>query len=163
MVFSMENTDYTHETTFKMMILFIRITKKFNELEKLSIDMGNGEKLYPSELHVLDAIGNNYGNNVTELSKKFKITKGAVSQVVNKLFEKEYLKKERKTGYAKEVMLSPTEKGWKAFKIQEDMHKKMEEEFNRYLGTVESEKIESFNEIMGKIEEVIDTFLRYEP
>src|SRR5664280_1027416 len=121
----MENIDYAHETTFKMMILFNRIKKKFNELEKLSIDMGNGEKLYPSELHVLDAIGNNYGNNVTELSKKFKITKGAVSQVVNKLFEKEYLKKERKTGYAKEVMLSPTEKGWKAFKIQEDMHKKM--------------------------------------
>jgi len=42
------------------------------------------------------------------------------------------------------------------------MHKKMEEEFFRYLGTVESEKIDSFNEIMGKIEEAIDTFLRYE-
>ena len=158
----MESMDYTHETTFKMMILFIRITKKFNELEKLSIDMGNGEKLYPSELHVIDAIGNNYGNNVTELSKKFKITKGAVSQVVNKLFKKEYLKKERKKGYAKEVVLSLTEKGWNAFKIQEDMYKKMEEEFFKYLGTLESEKIDSFNEIMGKIEEAIDTFLRYE-
>jgi len=32
----MENTDYAHEITFKKMILFIRITKKFNELEKLS-------------------------------------------------------------------------------------------------------------------------------
>ena len=158
----MESMDYTHETTFKMMILFIRITKKFNELQKLSTDMGNGEKLYPSELHVIDAIGNNYGNNVTELSKKFKITKGAVSQVVNKLFKKEYLKKERKKGYAKEVVLSLTEKGWNAFKIQEDMYKKMEEEFFKYLGTLESEKIDSFNEIMGKIEEAIDTFLRYE-
>jgi len=158
----MESMDYTHETTFKMMILFIRITKKFNELQKLSTNMGNGEKLYPSELHVIDAIGNNYGNNVTELSKKFKITKGAVSQVVNKLFKKEYLKKERKKGYAKEVVLSLTEKGWNAFKIQEDMYKKMEEEFFKYLGTLESEKIDSFNEIMGKIEEAIDTFLRYE-
>jgi hypothetical protein len=38
----------------------------------------------------------------------------------------------------------------------------MEDEFFRYLGTVESEKIDSFIEIMGRIEEFIDTFLRHE-
>jgi DNA-binding MarR family transcriptional regulator len=102
----MENSEISHEPTVKMMVMFIRITKKFNELEKISIDMGKGEKLYPAELHVLDAIGNNYGNSVTELSKKFGITKGAVSQVVNKLFEKGYLKKERKPGYAKNYVIT---------------------------------------------------------
>ncbi len=158
----MENSEITHETTFKIMIQFIRITKKFNELEKMSIDIGKDEKLYPSELHVLDAIGNNYANSVTELSKKFEITKGAVSQVVNKLFEKGFLKKDRKKGYGKEIILFPTEKGWKAFKIQNDLHRKMEDEFFRYLETADSEKIDSFIEIMGKIEEFIDTFLRYE-
>lgn len=60
------------------------------------------------------------------------------------------------------IMLSPSEKGWKAFKILDDMHRKMEDEFFRYLGTVESEKIDSFIEIMGRIEEFIDTFLRHE-
>ena len=37
------------------------------------------------------------------ISKKFQITKGAVSQVVNKLFEKGYLKKERKEGYLRKL------------------------------------------------------------
>jgi hypothetical protein len=41
----------------------------------------------------------------------------------------------------------------------DDHHKKMEEQFFKYLGSSESEKIHSFIEIMGKIEEFIDTFL----
>jgi DNA-binding MarR family transcriptional regulator len=158
----MDDKKISHEITLQMMVTFIRITKKFNELEKFSIDMGDGERIYPSELHILDAIGNDYGNSVTELSKKFGITKGAVSQVVNKLYEKGYLKKERKEGYAKEIKLSPSEKGWEAFKILDEMHKKMEDEFFRYLGNVESEKVGSFIEIMLKIEEFIDTFLSQE-
>ena len=158
----MKKSELSHEKTIELMVSFIRITKKFNELEKVSIDMGDGEKLFPSELHILDSIGNNYGNSVTELSKSFEITKGAVSQVVNKLFEKGYLKKERKTGQAKEIMLSPTEKGWKAFKILDDVHRNMENEFFKYLYTVESEKINSFIEIMDRIEDFIDTFLSHE-
>ncbi len=150
-----------HETTFKMMSLFIRINKKFNELESLTIDIGNGEKLYPSELHVLDALGNNYANTVTDLSKKFGITKGAVSQVVNKLFDKGFLNKDRKSGF-KEVILSPTDKGWMAFEIMDDLHKKLEDQFFINMGVVESEKMDSFVEIMEKFEEFLDNFLRYE-
>jgi len=64
----MKKSELSHEKTIELMVSFIRITKKFNELEKVSIDMGDGEKLFPSELHILDSIGNNYGNSVTELS-----------------------------------------------------------------------------------------------
>jgi len=156
----MDETEISHEKTLQMMFMFIRITKKFSELEKFSMDIGDDERLYPSELHILDAIGNNYGNNVTDISKKFQITKGAVSQVVNKLFEKGYLKKERKKGYSNEITLSPSEKGWKAFKLLDEMHRKMEDEFFKHLGSVESEKVDNFMEIMTRIEEFIDTFLR---
>ncbi len=158
----MENTEIKHEVTFKMMVLILRITKKFNELEKMSIDIGSDEKLYPSELHVIDSVANNYGNSVTEMSKKFGITKGAVSQVVNKLFDKGFLKKDKKLGNSKEIVLSLTEKGWKAFYIMDEVHKQMEEEFFSYMDDIEEEKLESFIEIMGKIEEFIDTFLKHE-
>ncbi len=158
----MENTEINHEVTFKIMVLILRITKKFNELEKMSIDIGSEEKLYPSELHVIDSVANNYGNSVTEMSKKFGITKGAVSQVVNKLFDKGFLKKDKKPGNTKEIVLSLTEKGWKAFNIMDEVHKQMEEEFFGYMDGIEEEKLESFIEIMGKIEEFIDTFLKHE-
>ncbi|MFY9637396.1 MAG: MarR family winged helix-turn-helix transcriptional regulator [Methanobacterium sp.] len=158
----MKKSDITHEYTFKIMSIFVRINKKFNELESMSINIGNGENLFPSELHVLDAVGNNYANTVTNLSKKFGITKGGVSQVVNKLFDKGFLYKERKSDSGKEIELYPTEKGWKAFKIMDDLHKQMEDQFFINIGAVESEKIDSFIEVMEKIEKFIDTFLKYE-
>ena len=149
----------THEIIFKLMIQFIRITKKFNELEKMSIDVGNGEKLYPSEFHVIVAIGSNYENTVTGLSKRFEITKGAVSQVVNKLYDKGFVNKERNKDYGKEIILSLTEKGQSAFGVQNDFHKRMEAEFINHLETITPEQIDSFLLILPKIEEYIDTFL----
>jgi DNA-binding MarR family transcriptional regulator len=156
----MKTNEITHETIFELMIQFIRITKKFNELEKMSIDVGNGEELYPSEFHVIVAVGNDYEKTVTGLSKRFEITKGAVSQVVNKLHEKEFVNKERNKDYGKEIILSLTEKGWNAFKVQEDFHKKMGTEFIKHLEDITPEQMDSFLQILPKIEEYIDTFLR---
>lgn len=156
----MKPDEITHETMFKMMVQFLRITKKFNELEKMSIDVGIGEKLYPSEFHVIVAVGSRYENTVTGLSKRLEITKGAVSQVVNKLQDKGFINKERNKDYGKEIILSLTEKGQNAFKIQDDSHKKMEEEFINHLKMFTPEQIDSFLQILPKIEEYIDTFLK---
>ena len=158
----MESDEITHETLHEILIQFIRTTKKFNELDKISIDVGNGEKLYPSEFHVIEAIGNNRGDKVTELSSNFGITKGAVSQVVNKLYEKGYINKERNKKFGKEINLSLTEKGQMAFQIQDKLHKNMEIEFISYLKSFEPEQIDSFVQILSKIEEHIDAFLKDE-
>lgn len=158
----MKSNEITQETLCKILVQFMRIKKKFDKLEHVSIDIGDGEKLFPSELHVIDAIGNNNTSTVTEISRKFGITKGAVSQVVNKLLEKGFINKERNKVYGKEIILSLTEKGWKAFKIMDKFHRKMEKDFVNHLETFTPEEIDSFLEIMGKIEEHIDTFLKYE-
>lgn len=158
----MNNNEITHETLFKLLIQFLRTTKKFNELEKMSIDLGDGEKLYPSEFHIIEALGNNRGNNVTELSHSFQITKGAVSQVVNKLHDKGFVNKERNKDYGKEVILSLTPKGQNTFMILNKQHEKMGKEFISYLGNFKSEEIDSFIQILNKIEEYIDAFLRDE-
>jgi len=158
-----ENTnEITRETLFKILAQFIRIKKKFDKIERMQVDIGDGEKLYPSEIHVIVAIGNNQGKTVTEISKKFGITKGAISQVVNKLLEKGFINKERNKAYGKEIILSLTKKGQKAFKIQDKFHQKMEIEFINHLETFTPQEIDSFMEIMAQIEEYIDTFLKDE-
>ena len=158
----MKTDEITHESIYEILTLFIRINKKFDQIENHAIDTGGGVKLYPSELHVIEAIGNNYANNVTKLSVRFGITKGAVSQVVNKLFEKGLVSKERNRDYGKEIILSLTKKGWTAFDIQDEFHKKMAQEFIKYLDTFTPGQIDSFLEIMSKIEDYVETFLRNE-
>ena len=158
----MKPDEINHETIFRIMVHFQRITKKFNELEKMSIDVGNGEKLYPSEFHVVVAVGKGYENTVTGLSKRFQITKGAVSQAVNKLHEKGFLSKERNKKYGKEIILALTEKGQNAFEIQDNFHSKMKEEFVNHLDDVAPEQLDSLLIILAKIENYVDMFLREE-
>lgn len=150
------------KSTRGMMMQFIRVNKKFQQFEKMPIEIGTGQKLYPSEIHILDAVGNGLGNNVTVLSQKFGITKGAVSQVVNKLYEKKLIGKERIQGSGKEVRLSLTKEGLRAFKIQDDFHRGIENEFFNYFETLEQEKMDSFIEIMDKIDYFMDNFLNNE-
>lgn len=145
--------------TREMMMYFIRVNKKFQKFEKNPIEFGEGKKLYPSEIHILDAVGNGVGSNVTVLSQKFGITKGAVSQVVNKLHEKNLIKKEKMDGNAKEVKLMLTTHGKNAFKIQDDLHKNFENEFFNYFKNLEQYKVDSFFEIMDRIDLFMDKFL----
>lgn len=159
---TMKSNEISHETLHKMLIQFLRTTKKFNEFEKMSIDIGNGEKLYPSEIHIIEAIGSNRANKVTELSHIFRITKGAISQVVNKLYDKGFIYKERNKEFGKEIILSLTSKGQNAFEIQNNVHRKMEKEFITYLESYSLEEANSFIQILGKIEEYIDAFLKDE-
>ena len=155
----MNNDKITRENIFEIFTLFLRVNKKFSEFEKNSIDIGSGEKLYPSEIHVIMAIGNKQGINVTEISKKFGITKGAVSQVVNKLYSKDFVYKERNQDYGKEILLFLTDKGHLAFEIQDKVHRDMEHEFIRYLESFSPEQVDSFIKILSRIEVYIDTFL----
>lgn len=158
----MKDEEISHETLHIILIQFLRTTKKFNEFEKMSIELENNERLYPSEFHIIEAVGNNRANKVTELSQKFHITKGAVSQVVNKLHDKGFINKERNKDFGKEIVLSLSEKGQRAFEIQNKMHKKMEKEFVSYLESFSPEQINSFLQILAKIEDYIDAFLKDE-
>ncbi len=152
----MSSAEISHETLFEIFMRLIRISKKFNDIENFTISLGNDEKLYPSEIHVIAAVGSGQATQVTVLSHKFGITKGAVSQVVNKLSNKGYL---QKVSHGKEIILSLTPKGQMAFDIQDKLHRQIETDFVQYLGGLSPEEIESFLEIMGKIEEYIDSFL----
>lgn len=156
----MKQDKITPETLHGLLIQFIRTTKKFNEFEKMSIELANSEKLYPSELHIIGAIGRNQANKVTELSYMFHITKGAVSQVVNKLHNKGFVTKQRNKDFGKEIILSLTPKGQEAFEIQNELHEKLKNEFIEYLSTFSPEQIDSFIQIMSKIEDYIDAFLK---
>ncbi|MBI5680419.1 MAG: MarR family transcriptional regulator [Methanobacterium sp.] len=158
----MKNDENSHETLFRIFISLVRISKKFNELEKSCIDVGNGEKLYPSQIHLIEAIGNNRGKNVTEISKKFQITKGAVSQVVNKLHNDGFINKKRNKESGKEIILSLTEKGQMVFEIQNKLHNKVELEFIDYLENFTPEQVDSFLQMLSKIEDFIDIFLNNE-
>jgi DNA-binding MarR family transcriptional regulator len=136
-----------------------RIKNKLNKLEKKSIDFGTGEKLYASELHTIEAIGEEYGNTVTELCNLFGITKGAVSQIISKLEKKQLISKKRNTDYAKEINISLTEKGWIIFKSHKKLHNAMDVEFLSFMKTIPEDELKTFLSILKNMEKYIGEFM----
>lgn len=144
--------------TNNLMSHFIKISYKLTELEKIPIDFGAGEVLYPSEIHTIDAIGNKV-DTVTAISNKFGITKGAVSQVIVKLNKKGYINKIRNEVYSKEIILSLTDKGLKAYKIHKKWHKIMDTGMSDLINSYSDEWVNVFQDLLVQFEKQIDRYM----
>jgi DNA-binding MarR family transcriptional regulator len=138
---------------------FLRLMNKFNKLEKQPIDFGTGNLLSPTEIHTIDEIGKKKETTVTELCDIFGVTKGAVSQMVGKLAQKGYVSKVRNENFGKEILLSLTPKGYKAFKAHNNMHIAIDEDFTRELKDINLDQIAQFRENLNKIENHVDKYI----
>ena len=146
------------EILAEIMGSFVRVINKFNRFEKVPMDFGVDEKLYPSEIHTIEAIGNYQGANVTELSEMLGITKGAVSQMILKLSGKQFVKKVKNPNNDKEIFLELTEKGRQAFNGHEKFHREMYMDFLQYLGNFSNKDFRNFKAILHKIEKHLDLY-----
>lgn len=104
--------------------LFIRIVNKYNALEKYPARFGTKHDLYHSERHMIDKIGGHPGTNVTEFAKAAGVTKGAVSQIIKKLEKKGIIRRLRKIGNDKEILIELTRTGREVYQ----QHQKINEE-----------------------------------
>ncbi len=136
-----------------------RLANRYFILARATVDFGTGEKLTASEIHSIEAVGNNKGITVSKLSVILGITKGAVSQMIGKLERKGYVSKARPTDSWKELELSLTVKGEKAFRGHVAFHRKMESAMLEEIEKYSSQEIESHLELMKKIEGQIDRYI----
>ncbi len=136
-----------------------RFVNLYNKLENIPFDVGEGDLLYPSEMHALEALGSGTGKTVTELCEAFGVTKGAVSQTIGKLASKGYVKKERIKGYPREVILSLTLKGKDVFEKHERFHAKMDKELVDSISSYPAEAINNFQQIITRAENHIKKYI----
>jgi DNA-binding MarR family transcriptional regulator len=143
--------------------IFTRLLLKSDFAERQPIDVGGAVKLNAAQIHTVEAIGKQFGNTVTSLSGHFRITKGAVSQIVSKLEKAGFLRKTKRKGNDKEIILALTPKGWKAFAA----HEKRNEAALRYLARAEKKyterDIRSFLTLLKEIDGLFDEYRAGEP
>ena len=108
----------------EIITLFIKLSNKYQALEKIPVDYGIGKNLYHSERHMVDNIGDNPQMNVSEFARSIGVTKGAISQLVKKLEEKQVARRYKQAENDKEVFIELTELGKDIYK----KHKEVEEE-----------------------------------
>ncbi len=148
----MKNIQKYKETTQK----FLRIVNKLNIIEKKPKDFGTGDKLFPTEIHTIEAIGKNSGINITELAAALGVSKAAVSKIANKIVEKEYAKKYKSPDNEKEVLLKLTGKGITAFKVHEAYHRDVDHSLIKRFRKITQDEFAFFDEILSDIEAYTD-------
>jgi DNA-binding MarR family transcriptional regulator len=89
----------------------IRVLLKGTSVENTPVDIGHGVLISASELHFLSIVSRFSRENLSQLATRLGVTKGAVSQMSQKLEKKGYVKRYQDEGNKKNICLRLTEWG----------------------------------------------------
>lgn len=114
-----------------------------NGSEKKPRDYGNGQILYRSEIHAIEAIANHPEGNASYLASVLGITNGAITQIITKLRAKNLVEQYYSPDNKKEVFYSLTDKGRKVNKGHARFHAETSRNIIRYLDSLDPKSQES--------------------
>lgn len=134
----------------------VRIFNKMIENQKIRRKYGLDELLYPAEIHTIMMIGERKNSGVSGLARKAGITKGAVSQMVNRLENKGLIKKYRHPDNSKRVILDLTNKGKVAFFSHKRLHEETDRKLYAYLNMLKEKEITVLEEFLRLLEQGIE-------
>lgn len=135
----------------KMVNKLFMMIKSFAECEKLPNDYGTGIKLYHGEINLLEIIYKNPEVTPVELSRMMGITRGAVTQLGNRLIEKGIIEKQCLEGNKKSKRYAMTALGVKVHKSYRAYHEQANREVCEYLSTLDKHETKTISQFLDKI------------
>lgn len=103
---------------------FLKILHLYSVIGRKPKDYGTGDLLYFTEIHTITVVARNKSVNMTQLADIMGVTKGAMSQTINKLVRKGLILKANITN-RKEINLKLSEKGKIVLKTQKSFQKEV--------------------------------------
>ncbi len=133
--------------------------QKYETIAKVAIDFGTGEKLYPSEVHLISHVCFCAQTCVTRIAEHFGVTKGAASQNVAKLVHKGYLAKTRDPDKGSRMLVTPTDKGISAHQAHMAFHERHDKPFLDFLAGLSQDQFKSFETFAKELNRWMDSYL----
>lgn len=133
-----------------------RLINLFNAKNKKPHEYATGHSLYPSEVHIIEVIGDNQALTATEISKIMAVTKGAVSQTTSKLIQKDLIGKRLADDGSNTILLYLKEDGEKIYKEHRERHKKMLSAISELTAQITPETEKLLSDIFCAIEENLE-------
>ena len=139
----------------ELLTLLDRVVAKLTAIQQAPRQYGTGVSLHGSEIHTIQAIGKNPGINVTQLSEKMRVTKGAVSQMVSRLVEKGMVLKQPARDSAKEVALGLTELGRTGYRNHEEFDMEVLDTVREYCGSDLDTKLDAYLSVIRDFDAIL--------
>lgn len=129
-----------------------KIRQVFNKIAMLNASIMASElsEYTPSEVHVIEFIGENNQPNVTKLAQGLYMTKGAISKISKKLITKGAIETVKKADNKKEVYFLLTDKGQEVFDTHKSLHDSFEKRDEQVFEDVTDQEYARIIEIMEK-------------
>lgn len=109
-----------------------------------------------SEVHCIDVIGKIEDANVTKISNKLSMTRGAVSKITRKLLSKNFICKYQKPENKKEIYFQLTNEGRDIFNVHEKLHKEWEDNKVKILNKYDITEVNTILNFLQDINEELD-------
>ncbi|MBD1373202.1 MarR family transcriptional regulator [Hazenella sp. IB182357] len=106
---------------------------QLQRLERNPRAFGEAGTLTPSEIHAVDAIGEDGNILMSQLAERLGVTKGAITQVISKLEKKGITFRATHPEDSRAVLISLTEKGEIAFRAHMELHAQFNQKLREEL------------------------------
>ena len=136
--------------------LMERAIHKYTQFEKKPQEYCNGLTLTQPEIHTVAIIGDQEGINVTKLAGLRGITKGAASQMIYKLVDKELVEKRVSPNSDSEINLYLTKKGKKARAEHRKRHEDLNRKFEALVKDIPEEMRHKMEDFLRSFEKELD-------
>ncbi len=153
----MENKEDLIESILRRLM---RIINKQRRIEEMPVRIDKDIEVTPTESHTVQTIGERKSVNVTDLAAHFGVTKSAASQIVTKLAKKGFVKKSVSDRSGKELQLTLTELGRRAFEAHERCHGRHLADIVTRLGSFSLSQIAIADVMLDVVEDVINERLK---
>ena len=113
------------------------VIRLLEEENKKSRDYGTGVLITHGEALFLETVLRYPGENVSALSERLGITKGAVTQMVEKLSQKELIGTVQRDGNKKEKYFRPTQKGVLTIQGRQTLHRQANQKLCDFIAALD--------------------------
>lgn len=118
---------------------FFRLAEKFSDIDRNSECELDDESYVNAEMKIVKIIKEHEGIHVTGIAEILGVTKGAVSQVANKLEKRGVIIKKKDESNQSRIILSLTSKGERLYEIHEAFHAELNDLIKEALETATEE------------------------
>ncbi|MCT4593834.1 MAG: MarR family transcriptional regulator [Anaeromicrobium sp.] len=135
---------------------FMMMIEKLSSSSRKPRDYGTDVDIYRSEIHIMKVIGDYSNLHVSEIARKFRVTKGAISQILKKLERKGLVEKYLDETNNTRLLVKLTDKGRGAYEHHEEYHRKYDKDIFTYLEELDDHELEVLLTFIEKVSDMAE-------
>jgi DNA-binding MarR family transcriptional regulator len=125
------------------------------KLDQMPKQFGTGRDLSHTEIHLIEIIGDGKDLGVTDIARLIGVTKGAVSQALNRLEKKELVRKQEDPDNRSKLLISLTALGNMAYWAHKHWHETMDGGFIKYLEGLNTDQTGFLLDFLTRVEDFL--------